>query len=167
MSNKVFRPCSAFFVAPCFVNLTRKPIDQPIKSFDGAQTLTTKAEATAFEEEGEAVVIGLFSSADSQEAKTFMSVAGGIDRLPFATASSKEVLKAYDAAKGGKVVVMKKFDEKKAVLDVTSSTTEVGRGPSLMGAGILIRLLHARTASQPVSQPATHSSVCPRGRRRA
>eukprot|EP00903_Cladosiphon_okamuranus_P020589 g18900.t1 len=94
------------------------------KSGPAAKTLTTKAEATAFEEEGEAVVIGLFSSADSAEAKTFMSVAGGIDRLPFATTSSKEVLKAYDAAKGGKVVVMKKFDEKKAVLDVTSSTTE-------------------------------------------
>lgn len=70
-------------------------------------------------------MIGLFSSADSKEAKAFMSVAGGIDRLPFATTSTKEVLKAYDAAKGGKVVVMKKFDEKKAVLDVTSSTTEV------------------------------------------
>lgn len=89
------------------------------------QTLTTKEEATAFEEEGEAVVIGLFSSADSAEAKAFMSAANGIDRLPFATTSAKEVLTAYDAPDGGKVVVMKKFDEKKAVLDVTSSTTEV------------------------------------------
>lgn len=56
-----------------------------------------------------------------------MSAAGGIDRLPFATTSTEEVLKAYNAAKGGKVVVMKKFDEKKAVLEVTSSTTAVRR----------------------------------------
>lgn len=91
------------------------------------QTLTTKAEATEFEASGEAVVFGLFSSADSKEAKAFMTAAGGIDRLPFATSSTKEVLKAYDAPKGGKVVVMKTYDEKKAVLDVTSSTTEVQR----------------------------------------
>lgn len=72
-------------------------------------------------------MIGLFSSADSDEAKAFMEAAGDIDRLPFAITSSKEVLKAYDAPKGGKVVVMKTFDEKKAVLDVTSSSTKVRR----------------------------------------
>ncbi|CAM9149031.1 unnamed protein product [Ectocarpus fasciculatus] len=94
------------------------------KSGPAAKTLTTKAEATAFEGEAEAVVLGLFSSADSPEAKAFMSVANGIDRLPFATSSTKEVLKAYGAGKGGKVVVMKTYDEKKAVLDVSSSTTE-------------------------------------------
>lgn len=71
-------------------------------------------------------MLGLFSDADSAEAKAFMSVANGIDRLPFATSSSKEVLKAYDAPKGGKIVVIKTFDEKKAVMDVTSATTEVG-----------------------------------------
>lgn len=55
------------------------------------QTLTTEAEAKEFEAEGEAVVIGLFKSADSDQAKAFMSTANGIDRLPFATASSEEV----------------------------------------------------------------------------
>ncbi|CAM9645545.1 unnamed protein product [Pylaiella littoralis] len=94
------------------------------KSGPPAQTLTTKAEATEFEASAEAVVIGLFSSADSDEAKAFMEAASDIDRLPFAITSSKEVLKAYDAPKGGKVVVMKIFDEKKAVLEVTSSSTK-------------------------------------------
>ncbi|CAM9820446.1 unnamed protein product, partial [Hapterophycus canaliculatus] len=94
------------------------------KSGPAAKTLTTKAEATEFEAEGDAVVLGLFSDADSAEAKAFMSVANGIDRLPFATSSSKDVLKAYDATKGSKIVIMKTFDEKKAVLDVTSATTE-------------------------------------------
>lgn len=70
-------------------------------------------------------MIGLFSSDDSPEAKAFMSAAAGIDRLPFATTSSKEVLKAYDATESSKVVVMKEYDEKKAVLDVTAATTEV------------------------------------------
>jgi len=95
------------------------------RSHRHVQTLTTKAEATEFEAEGEAVVIGLFHCSECPEAKAFMSTAAGIDRLPFAISSSKEVLKAYDAGKGGKVVVMKEFDEKKAVLDVTASTTEV------------------------------------------
>lgn len=89
------------------------------------QTLTTTAEATEFEASADAVVFGLFSSDDSAEAKTYMKAAGGIDRLSFATTSTKEVLEAYGASEGGKIVVMKTYDEKKAELEVTSSTTEV------------------------------------------
>ena len=55
------------------------------------QTITTVEEAKAFEAEGEAVVIGLFSKTDSEQAKAFMSAASGVDRLPFAISSSKEV----------------------------------------------------------------------------
>ena len=59
------------------------------------QTITTVEEATAFEAEGEAVVIGLFSKPDSEQAKAFMSAASGIDRLPFAISSTKEVRNCY------------------------------------------------------------------------
>lgn len=36
-----------------------------------------------------------------------------------------QLLKAYDADKGDKVVIVKRFDEGKSVLDVTATTTEV------------------------------------------
>lgn len=43
----------------------------------------------------------------------------------FSAYGDVQVLKAYDAPKGNKVVIMKTFDEKKAVMDVKSSTTAV------------------------------------------
>lgn len=51
----------------------------------------TAAEAKEFEGEGEAVVIGLFKSDDSKQAKAFMTAAGGMDGLPFGIATSKDV----------------------------------------------------------------------------
>lgn len=59
--------------------------------FLSLQTITTADEAKAFEGEGDAVVIGLFASADSDAAKAFMSAAAGIDRLPFAIATTPAV----------------------------------------------------------------------------
>lgn len=56
-----------------------------------AQTLSSVEEAKTFEDGGEAVVIGLFKSAESEQAKAFMSAAASIDRLPFAITSDKDV----------------------------------------------------------------------------
>lgn len=41
--------------------------------------------------EGDAVVLGLFAKADSNQATAFMSTAAGVDRLPFATTTSETV----------------------------------------------------------------------------
>lgn len=48
---------------------------------------------------------------------------------PLSALLKRQVLAAYGASEGDKVVVMKTFDEKKAVMDATSSTTSVRPSP--------------------------------------
>ncbi|CAM9918859.1 unnamed protein product [Ascophyllum nodosum] len=93
------------------------------KSGPAAETLETVEDVKAFQGKQDAVVIGLFKSVDSDAAKAYMSAAGGIDRLAFGISSSDEVLKEYDASSSNKVVVLKTFDEKQAVQNVSDSTT--------------------------------------------
>ena len=60
------------------------------------------------------VIIGFFKDAESDEAKTFLSVADANDDLTFAITTEKAVKDKYEVTKDSAVVLIKSFDEGRA-----------------------------------------------------
>lgn len=86
------------------------------KSGPPAADIKTADELNAIKEANEVVVIGLFKDQESDAAKTFIKVASEYDEQPFVVSSEQSV---FDAAGGkdGQVVLLKKFDEGRNVLE--------------------------------------------------
>ena len=79
-----------------------------------AKTLATAADAEKLTEEKSVVIIGFFKDAESDEAKTFLSVADANDDLTFAITTEKAVKDKYEVTKDSAVVLIKSFDEGRA-----------------------------------------------------
>lgn len=89
-----------------------------------ATDLTEADQAKKFSEGSDVVVIGLFEDKESEQAKAFIAAADSYDDLPFGITSVKEVAEALEAEMNT-VVVFKKFDEGKAVLDKDITTENI------------------------------------------
>ncbi|CAM9184744.1 unnamed protein product [Choristocarpus tenellus] len=91
------------------------------KAGPSATTVDSTEALTVFVGDNEAVVVGLFASVNSDQAKAFMKVADGMDRLPFAISSAPDVIAAYGS--GDMVVVVKTYDDLKSEMSVSADTT--------------------------------------------
>ncbi|XP_037093584.1 protein disulfide-isomerase-like isoform X2 [Pollicipes pollicipes] len=81
-----------------------------------ATILETAEAAEKLIEDSEVVIVGFFKDQESKDAKEFLSFAGGMDDYPFAITSTDEVITKLEAA-DGKVILFKKFDEKRHELE--------------------------------------------------
>lgn len=81
-----------------------------------AKELKTVDEAEQFLKDNEIAIIGFFKNVESDDAKTFVSVANALDTFVFGITSDEAVIGKYDA-KDGAVLLFKPFDEKKSVYD--------------------------------------------------
>lgn len=86
------------------------------KTGPAAKELASVEDAEQFLKDNEVAVVGFFSDRESDNAKTFLSVANTIDDYPFAITSSEEVFKKYET-ECGKIILFKQFDEGKSVYD--------------------------------------------------
>ncbi|KAK9762538.1 protein disulfide-isomerase precursor [Basidiobolus ranarum] len=122
---KVFREGS-----PSDYNGPRKA--DGIVSYMKKQTLPSLSEVTidsieTFKDSDNVVVVGFFSSADSEEYKALKQVAEDMrDDFVFGATVDPEVLKKFDI-KGSGVVLFKKFDEGKDVFDGKITTEELAK----------------------------------------
>lgn len=75
-----------------------------------AKSLESVDDAKTLQDSNDVVIIGFFKKQDSDDAKTFLEVAGGIDDIPMGITSDDKVFSEYKMEKDG-VVLLKKFDE--------------------------------------------------------
>lgn len=93
------------------------------KSGPAAATVKTVEEAEALVQEHKVVVFGFFDDAESEHAKTFLSVAGTVDEHPFVIVHEKDVHAKYEASHGS-IILFKQFDEGKALFDGDATNEE-------------------------------------------
>lgn len=86
------------------------------KTGPAAKTVASVAEAKEFTDASDVAVLGLFKDLESEAAKQFMSAASEVDSFRFAITADAEVLKEYGVS-GDAVVLVKKFDDGKVVMD--------------------------------------------------
>jgi len=87
------------------------------KSGPPAETLETVEAADALVEKAKVAVIGFFKDTESEEAKAFLQTAGSLDDQLFGITSSSEVFAKFEVTGDSAVVLFKKFDEGKNVLE--------------------------------------------------
>jgi protein disulfide-isomerase A1 len=73
-------------------------------------------QSKAFIENNEVVVIGFFKDQSSEKAKTFLSVAAGLDDVKFGITSDEEVYADHDVSDSA-IVLFKKFDDRRSNFD--------------------------------------------------
>ncbi|XP_049778788.1 protein disulfide-isomerase-like [Schistocerca cancellata] len=81
-----------------------------------AKELGSVEEAKSFIDGDNVVVVGFFKDQDSSAAKVFLEAAATIDDHPIGISSSDDVFSEYSASDGN-IILFKKFDEGKAVMD--------------------------------------------------
>lgn len=81
-----------------------------------ARELKTSDEAKELIDSANVVIVGFFKDQTSDTAKTFLSVASGIDDIPFGITSDDSIFTEYDA-KCGTIILFKKFDEGKVAFE--------------------------------------------------
>jgi protein disulfide-isomerase A1 len=81
-----------------------------------AKTLASADDTKELADSADVVVVGYFKAADNEKAKAFLEVAAGIDDVPFGISTDESVKKELEL-KGEGVVLLKKFDDGKAVFD--------------------------------------------------
>ncbi|XP_067003886.2 protein disulfide-isomerase [Anabrus simplex] len=86
------------------------------KTGPAAKEITSVDDAKAFVDATNVAVLGFFKDVDSAGAKSFLAVANAIDDHPFGITSDDSVFSEY-GLQDGQVVLFKKFDEGKAVLE--------------------------------------------------
>ncbi|XP_055323750.1 protein disulfide-isomerase [Sitodiplosis mosellana] len=94
------------------------------KTGPAAAEIKTVEEFEALTKENKVVVLGFFKDPESAEAKTFLSVASGVDEYPFAITEADDVFSKYEA-KDGAIILFKQFDEGKAVYEGESNEAEI------------------------------------------
>lgn len=94
------------------------------KTGPAAVEIKTVDEAEALIKDNKVVVLGFFKDRESAEAKTFLSVASGVDEYPFAITDVEDVFSKYEA-KDGSIILFKQFDEGKAVYEGANDETEI------------------------------------------
>ncbi len=77
------------------------------KTGPAAKELKSADDAKAFQDSADVVVVGFFKKQDSDDAKVFLDVAGGMDETLFGITSDDAVFKEYKMDKDG-VVLLKK-----------------------------------------------------------
>jgi len=88
------------------------------KSGPAAKDLSSKEEANAFVEANKVVVIGFFKDLEAEEATAFSTAADLNDKVKFGITAQEEVFELFDVKdKTAAVVLLKKFDEGKNVLE--------------------------------------------------
>jgi len=86
------------------------------KSGPPAVTVDTEEAAAKLVEDNQVLVFGFFKDVESEAAKEYLKAASGLDDQVFAISSVDSVMAKYEA-EDGKVVLLKKFDEGKNVLE--------------------------------------------------
>jgi len=94
--------------ADTIVTWLEKKTGPPAKSLDSVDA------AKAFIADNDVVVVGFFKDAESADAKTFLSVAGGMDEFPFGIVSDASVFSEYSVEGDSGIALFKKFDEGRA-----------------------------------------------------
>jgi len=84
------------------------------KAGPAAKTIANAEAAEEFKNSAEVVVIGVFPSETSYQAKAFLRLASSIEDVPFGIATSADVATALDIKSPG-VILFKAFDEGKAL----------------------------------------------------
>jgi len=94
------------------------------KSGPAAATLQTVADANELIEKAKVVVIGFFKDVESAEAKAFLAAAASLDDQLFGMTSAQEVFDNFQVSGDNGVVLLKKFDEGRNILqgEITSES---------------------------------------------
>lgn len=87
------------------------------------------------------VVIGFFKDRESDEAKTFLSVANAVDDYPFGITSNEDVFAKYEA-KSGSIILFKNFDEGKSVFDGKSTEEAIKQFVSVQSMPLIVDFNH-------------------------
>ncbi|CAI4232573.1 unnamed protein product [Auanema sp. JU1783] len=85
-----------------------------------AKTLSTENSVKELQESADVVIIGYFKDLESKEAKLFLEVAASFDDIPFGISSETAVRDELQIKADG-IVLLKKFDDGRAVFDETVS----------------------------------------------
>jgi len=96
------------------------------KTGPAAKAVNSVADAKEFAASGNVVVLGLFQDLESEAAKQFMAAAQEVDDFKFAISADADVRKEYEVAADA-VLVLKKFDGGKAVLDSDITSASIVR----------------------------------------
>lgn len=91
-----------------------------------AKPLTTADDIKELADSADVVVVGYFKKQDEGNAKVFLEVAAGLDDIPFGI-SSEDAAKKELELKGEGIVLLKKFDEGRAVFDGEYNAEELGK----------------------------------------
>ncbi|XP_066249893.1 protein disulfide-isomerase [Euwallacea similis] len=91
------------------------------KTGPAATDLASVEAVKAFIEAANVAIVGFFKDQSSDLAKSYLSVASGIDDIPFGISANDEVLSNYEAKESDSIVLFKKFDEGQVLYEGDSS----------------------------------------------
>lgn len=111
------------------------------KTGPAALEIETVDAAKEFVKAHPVVVFGFFKDRESAEAKTFISVANGVDDFPFAITSNEDVYAEYEA-KCGSIILFKNFDEGKSVYDGESSEESIKKFVAVQSMPLIVDFNH-------------------------
>ncbi|KAG4072646.1 hypothetical protein HA402_004735 [Bradysia odoriphaga] len=111
------------------------------KTGPAALEIETVEAAEEFIKSQPVVVVGFFKDRESAEAKTFISVANGVDDFPFAITSNEDVYAKYEA-QSGSIILFKNFDEGKSVYDGESSEEEIKKFVAVQSMPLIVDFNH-------------------------
>lgn len=87
------------------------------------------------------VIVGFFKDRESDEAKTFLSVANAVDDFQFAITSNEDVYAKYEA-KCGSIILFKNFDEGKSVYEGDSSEESIKKFVTVQSMPLIVDFNH-------------------------
>jgi len=111
------------------------------KTGPAATEIKTTDESEAFINDNKVVVIGFFKNQESAAAKTFLSVANGVDEIPFGITNVEEVFSKYDA-KDDSIVLFKQFDDGKAVYEGEINEADIKKFIQLESMPLIVEFNH-------------------------
>lgn len=115
-----------------WLNKKTGPAALEIENVEGAET---------FIKSQPVVIIGFFKDRQSDEAKTFLSVANAVDDFPFAITSNEDVYAKYEV-KSGAIVLFKEFDEGKSVYDGESTEEAIKKFVTVQSMPLIVDFNH-------------------------